>query len=76
MISCTKSASTGISRNESFGLVADDLVETVAKSESASRAEDFRTEDVWQYDIASDKWRKISQLVRHVFSSAGISVDS
>lgn len=69
MISCTKSDRTGIPSDESFGLVADDLVEAVASAESKSRAEGTRTEDIWQYDNAIDQWRRISQLVRPVSSA-------
>lgn len=63
MISCTKLNSTGIPRNESFGLVVDDLVEAVASAEKNSQAEAVRTESMWQYDIAKDEWRSIGQLV-------------
>lgn len=66
MISCTESKRTVISRNQSFGLVVDDLVEAVASAEKSSQAEAVRTESLWQYDIGSDEWRMISQLVGNV----------
>lgn len=53
--------SINIPENESFGLVADDLVEAVA---SAGQRKPVRTASLWQYEIAHDRWRNISQLVR------------
>jgi hypothetical protein len=68
MISCTESKRAVNPRNESFGLVVDDLVETVTSAEKSSQAEAVRTESLWQYDIGSDEWRMISQLVGNVVS--------
>jgi hypothetical protein len=58
---------SGMPVNESFGLVTQDLVDIVSSTDASSRADTATTVPLWEYDIASNRWRQLPGHVRCFF---------
>ncbi|KAJ9107503.1 hypothetical protein QFC21_000959 [Naganishia friedmannii] len=52
----------GMPVNESFGLVTQDLVDIVSSTDASSRADTATTTPLWEYEIASNRWRPLPEL--------------
>lgn len=63
MIVQSEPEDVGIYAKESFGLVVDELAESVVATEGTSRDEGASVAILWEYDAVRDRWREIGQIV-------------
>lgn len=52
-----------IPTNESFGLVTDELAETVVSTEGTLCGEGANDAILWAYDVGFDRWEEIGRRV-------------